>query len=106
MSNIADSGRPLKRSRVNLDLAEGKFERSSIAWWDDGNVVLQVEDTRFRVHKSILSTHSPLFRDMFSLPASAESQLETEDGCPVVTLHHDKARHWSAILEMMYDGFR
>ncbi|KDQ58376.1 hypothetical protein JAAARDRAFT_666044 [Jaapia argillacea MUCL 33604] len=36
--------------------------------YTDGSVVLQAERTLFRVHMSILSDHSRVFKDMFPLP--------------------------------------
>lgn len=42
------------------------FQTSHI--YDDGNILLDVRGTLFKVHRSILSVHSETFRDMFSLP--------------------------------------
>ena len=63
--------------------------RSSKFWFEDGNVVLQAENTQFRLHRSILSMHCPIFRDMFacSLPENGP----TVDGCPLI--------HFSETLE-------
>ncbi|EIN14657.1 hypothetical protein PUNSTDRAFT_140893 [Punctularia strigosozonata HHB-11173 SS5] len=54
-------------------------------WYLDGNVVLQAENLRFRVHKSILSKHSHVFRDLFLLATPSDAPVE--EGCPVVTIH-------------------
>jgi len=61
-----------------------KVVRSSKFWFQDGNVVLQAEHTQFRLHRSVLSMHCPIFRDMFacSLPENGP----TVDGCPLVHL--------------------
>jgi len=66
-----------------------KVVRSSKFWFQDGNVVLQAEHTQFRLHRSVLSMHCPIFRDMFacSLPENGP----TVDGCPLV--------HFSETLE-------
>ena len=37
-------------------------------WFQDGNVVLVARNIEFRVYKGILANHSPVFKDMFSLP--------------------------------------
>ncbi|PPQ79629.1 hypothetical protein CVT24_010039 [Panaeolus cyanescens] len=66
-----------------------EIEQGSV-WMEDGNVILQAENTQFRVHKSILSRASSVFRDMFSLPRSPTAIPETTalaEGCPVVHLH-------------------
>ena len=61
-----------------------KVVRSSKFWFEDGNIVLQAEHTQFRLHRSVLSTHCPTFRNMFacSLPENGS----TVDGCPLVDL--------------------
>ena len=66
-----------------------KVVRSSKFWFEDGNVVLQAEHTQFRLHRSVLSMHCPIFRDMFacSLPENGPAV----DGCPLI--------HFSETLE-------
>jgi BTB/POZ domain len=50
---------------MEADLAPLCPNRSIDCWFPDGNVVLQVESTLFRVHRSILSMHSEVFHGMF-----------------------------------------
>lgn len=59
--------------------------QSKRVWFDDGNVVLQAENVRFRVHRSILSKHSPIFANLFTFPHPVTET--TVEGCPVVHLH-------------------
>lgn len=59
--------------------------RSSI-WYNDGNIVLQAEDTLFKVHRGILAQSSFVFQDMFSLPPPPLIDAELVEGCPVVPL--------------------
>ncbi|KAJ7809059.1 hypothetical protein B0H14DRAFT_2460659 [Mycena olivaceomarginata] len=56
-------------------------------WNSDGSVVLQAENTQFRVHWSVLARHSPIFSDMQGLPQPADQP--NVDGCPVVELSDD-----------------
>jgi hypothetical protein len=77
-------------------------KRADNLWFDDGSVVLQVEMTQFRVHRSVLSTNSDIFRDMFSVPQPAE-EGEVIDGCPVVHLP-DSADDWTFVLQGLYDS--
>lgn len=46
-------------------------------WFDDGNIVLQAEQTLFKVYKGILSRESEVFKTMISLPRFA-TLLESE----------------------------
>ena len=78
-------GPPVEQNE-NDDESKPQVEvaRSSTFWFEDGNVVLQAEHTQFRLHRSVLSMHCPIFRDMFacSLPENGP----TVDGCPLVNL--------------------
>ncbi|EAU85853.1 hypothetical protein CC1G_05070 [Coprinopsis cinerea okayama7 len=111
---MAKETRSAKRKRGESTTAEAltattsepasvNIQRSQQVWYDDGNVILQVENRQFRVHKSILSKHSPVLRDMFSMP-QPDGQLKED--CPVVVLEHDLAKEWEQVLALIYDGFR
>lgn len=45
-------------------------------WKDYGNIVLAAEGKYFRVHRSILSAHSEVFKDMFACPHSNDVEKE------------------------------
>ncbi|CAE6509258.1 unnamed protein product, partial [Rhizoctonia solani] len=79
----------------------GKHERF---WLDDGNVVLVAKppsQTQFRVHQSVLSRQSPVFKELFSYPSRA--RFERIHGCPVVPLG-DTEEDIAALLSALYDG--
>lgn len=69
-----------------------------------GDIVLSTETNGvvnlFRVHKTTLSYHSPVFRDMFALPADPTAN-ETYDGVPVVRMT-DKYDELVSFLEVLY----
>nr|GAT43810.1 predicted protein [Mycena chlorophos] len=70
---MADAPAPPKRARLIPESdagADTPVGRSNKYWFNDGSVILQVESThvQFRVSKGVLAMHSPVFRDMFSLP--------------------------------------
>ncbi|KAF8208572.1 hypothetical protein K438DRAFT_1961174 [Mycena galopus ATCC 62051] len=76
---------PTKRRRTDSiqSVVEVPIVRSTEYWFDDGNIVLQAESTQFRVAKSVLSRHSSVFRDMFTLPLPADEP--TVENCPKCT---------------------
>lgn len=55
------------------------MRRCKDLWFPDGNVTLQAGHTLFKVHKSILASHSGLFATMFSLPQGPEARDGTDD---------------------------
>lgn len=78
--------------------------RSKI-WFDDGSVVIQAEKTQFRVHRSMLSRHSSVFRDMFSVPQPPGEQELVIEGCSVVHVS-ESSQDWEDLLTLMYDNLR
>lgn len=101
MSVEPDVSPVVKRQRTEADtgVSEAPPVRSTI-WLEDGNVVLQVQNTQFRVHRSMLSLHSSVFRDMFQFPQPfGEHDV---DGCPVVHLTDDPD-DFEQLLKVVYD---
>ncbi|KAJ7175364.1 hypothetical protein C8R46DRAFT_890768 [Mycena filopes] len=94
-----DNAPPAKRRRTETE-DEAPLVRSAEYWFDDGNIILQVEFTQFRLLKSQLSMHSSVFRDMFTVPLPADEP--TIEGCPVVVLSGDTAQDWAVLLAEMY----
>ncbi|KAH9853517.1 hypothetical protein C2E23DRAFT_821700 [Lenzites betulinus] len=45
-----------------------KVERHRDYFFADGNVVLQIEDIQYKLHRSVLAKHSPVFQELFTLP--------------------------------------
>ncbi|KAJ7457652.1 peptidase S8/S53 domain-containing protein [Mycena galericulata] len=94
---------PTKRRRSeDRDSTETETEvvRSTKYWFDDGNIILQVESTQFRLTKSMLAMHSSVFRDMFTLPLPIDEP--TVENCPVVILSGDSAQDWVHFLGALY----
>ncbi|EAU80889.1 hypothetical protein CC1G_03065 [Coprinopsis cinerea okayama7 len=99
------------------DLEDFRIKRSEAVWYDDGNVILQVGDTRFRVHKSILSAQSRVFRERFLEKPEAKKtkgkpgggrprRPRFVDGVEVVRLEGDSVQDWTYVLQIVYDGHR
>ncbi|KAJ7611822.1 hypothetical protein FB45DRAFT_941104, partial [Roridomyces roridus] len=73
--------------------------RHAELWFDDGSIVIQAENTQFRVHRSILAARSLIFRDMFSFPQPLDAELV--EGCPLARLH-DSAAELSVFLRAIF----
>ncbi|EIN14661.1 hypothetical protein PUNSTDRAFT_124108 [Punctularia strigosozonata HHB-11173 SS5] len=60
---------PLKRRRHSTVPLESRvepadvFRRSDEFWLDDGNILLQAEDLRFKVHRSVIMMHSSFLKN-------------------------------------------
>ncbi|KAL1691990.1 hypothetical protein GGG16DRAFT_124376 [Schizophyllum commune] len=100
MAERSADSRPGKRARTE-DANPGSIKRSEKIWFDDGNLVVQAEQTQFRVHKSVLAKHSLFFRDLKDLP-QPDTPEASVDGCPVVELQ-DEALAVSFMLFVIYD---
>ncbi|KDR79559.1 hypothetical protein GALMADRAFT_63337 [Galerina marginata CBS 339.88] len=96
-----DTARLLDPEDIIKSRDVNKLKRSSY-WFDDGNIILQAENTQFRVHRSILAQNSNVFRDMFSLPQSSDEEPSIE-GCVVVRVA-DKPHQWEYLFSILYDN--
>ncbi|KAG8941570.1 hypothetical protein FRC04_004151 [Tulasnella sp. 424] len=98
-----------KDPRATVTIGGAQYYKDSDHWYDDGNIVLLVQDTAFRLFQGILIKRSQVMKDMLGLPQppapieakeSVPNQQPTFEGVPVVTLH-DKARHFTLLLDAM-----
>ncbi|KAF7297684.1 BTB domain-containing protein [Mycena kentingensis (nom. inval.)] len=90
----------VERRREDENDALIPVKRSPEYWFDDGNIILQVESTQFRVMKSVLAMHSAVFADMFKIPTPVNETLV--DGCPVVVLVGDTAQDWLYLFSEIF----
>ena len=92
-NSMSTSDQPIpKRKRTEHSQADltprpsaAPVVRSDV-WYEDGNVVLQAENTQFKVFRGVLAEASTVFKDMFSFPQPSSSGQELVEGCPVVFL--------------------
>ena len=90
---------PKKQRYRDLDtLAPGPA--SHPYWFEDGDLVLGVEDVFFKIHSKRLGGCSGVFGDMLEAPRPMV--IESVDGCPLVRLE-DGVKDWMTTLEFMYD---
>jgi len=70
---------------------------------DDADIILRAPESKlFRVHKSILSIASSVFRDMLGVPQSpSEPTNEGQCELPIVDVH-DSAEDLEVLLRMIY----
>lgn len=80
-------------------------QRHDQLWFDDGNIVLLVDNVAFRVHRSLLGRHSTVFKDLFELSQPSTSIDEQMDGVPLVKLH-DSPHELTDLLDVIYNGAR
>lgn len=76
--------------------------RHTKLWFSDGSVILNVQRTLFKVHKTMLSTYSTVMADMFSLPEAGPANPPMIEGCPVVVMFDD-AEEFADLLSVMYE---
>ncbi|KZP23501.1 hypothetical protein FIBSPDRAFT_823475 [Athelia psychrophila] len=97
---------PAKRKRTDEETGIGPVTRSNI-WFEDGNIVLQAEQTRYKVYRGTLAQNSTVFNDMLSFPqpSGPASDREMVEGCPVVQLS-DSAKDVGFVLRALFQrGF-
>lgn len=94
-----------KRPRVeDLGSPGDRLTRTSRSelWFDDGNIVLAVGGTAFRVYKGLLSKSSTILAGMLSAPRSAFA--EKFEGCDVIRLRGDEPADVARVLELIFCG--
>jgi hypothetical protein len=62
-------------------------------WYSDGSVILEVGNTKFKLHRSILQRHSAYFSSLFQKEAA---YLEVEKGIPDVAIPVYRVRETTA----------
>jgi hypothetical protein len=92
--------RPEKRQRSDPDVEPDVQPQRSNVWLEDGNIVLEAQSVQFRVHKSVLASNSPIFRNMLQIPVPASQA--TLDNMPIVELH-DSSTDVELMLKALYD---
>ncbi|CDO74887.1 hypothetical protein BN946_scf185004.g37, partial [Trametes cinnabarina] len=95
--SIADHAASLPSDLATVSLS-GTVKRDHDLWFEDGNIVLLCRDTAFRVYRGLLTRHSVIFRDLFSIAQPSTS--ETMESCPVVHISDppDDLRHLLRVM--------
>ncbi len=96
----ASSENPRKRVKLeepDRDTDEKPFQDHPTLYIEDGNVILRTGGTLFCVHKSLLSKHSPVFRELFQRDA------ERFRGLAHYTMEETR-EDLEVLLNVIYDG--
>lgn len=80
------------RKRARTEASESSFVGNDLPrqhdkefWYTDGTVILIAGNVEFRIYKGILAEHSPVFKDMFSMPQPPLEESGSGDAsCPIV----------------------
>lgn len=87
-----------------MNVGESNTEVHNVSdgpWFEDGNLILEAGETRFRISRGVLASQSPVFREMLVFPQPAGEELV--DGCPIVRLY-DSPEDVRYFLKAIYDS--
>lgn len=100
------------RTTMSSSTAPSTREAHSSLYFPHGDIILEAKpgssnpsspSILFRVHRWLLAHHSPVFRDMFSMPyPRTEAKDDIYDGAPVVEMTDD-AQDLESLLCILYD---
>ncbi|PIL28928.1 hypothetical protein GSI_08975 [Ganoderma sinense ZZ0214-1] len=82
---------------IHVDVDEKPFVNHPTLYFDDGNVILTTGRTLFCVHRSLLSKHSPAFRELFEREHGTFRDL-------MQILMEETPEDLEALLNVIYDG--
>jgi BTB/POZ domain len=109
MSSPTDSFLSSKRPRIHKTISGDEIEtyESPDLWFDDGNIIIRTVLSRkayivYKVHKSILTSHSNVFHDLFDGPQAAfDIASERYEGLSVIDLQ-DSPSEMNDFLKALY----
>jgi hypothetical protein len=96
-----DQPGPSKKPRLTTGKRPKARKRDSDFWHLDGSVIIQVQNTMFRLHKSFLIRKSRYFADLLD----SNGETEILDKCPVYSVEEDlRADDFRNLLKALDDG--
>ena len=78
--------------------------RHPVFWFDDGSIVVRVEDYLFKVHRSLLSRHSNFFAHSQGI-TTPDLREDLALDCDYIVVDHEKgvlAQDVEVLLEHLY----
>lgn len=82
-------------------LSEGLLVKHQELWYEDGNIILSVDNTLFKVFCGVLASECTVFADM--LAVGNPDNGERIDGCPVIHLD-DSVEDFENFLRVLFKG--
>jgi hypothetical protein len=85
--------------------SDGNLTRHPVFWFDDGSVVVQVQDHLYKIHKSLLSRHSNFFAHHFLKKLSDDVSRVPPADCDHIVVDLDRrvlAEDVEILLEHLY----
>lgn len=73
-------------------------------WYDDGNTVLKVEDTHFKLYRGQLSSHSTYFAELLQEPHPLPDCYVDGDPVYVYVVNGINVKDFEALLNAMRDA--
>ncbi|KAL6297919.1 hypothetical protein BKA93DRAFT_924370 [Sparassis latifolia] len=73
-------------------------------FWHENPIVLLVQDTLFKLHRSRLEHESTYFADLFKRSSNPPVERDVMDGCPVYAVNSVSAADFSVLMEAMDGG--
>ena len=90
-----------KRKRLAHEVQTTQTPIRGQPYLDNGNVILAVEQTHFRIYYGVLCAASAVFANMHPASESPDDKMLV-DGCPVIELD-DSSEDWSYVLQNIFE---
>ncbi|KAG8817801.1 hypothetical protein FRC18_000343 [Serendipita sp. 400] len=87
-----------------IDYTSGRPRRHHNLYFEDGTLVMQVENAIFKVHRSLLAQYSTVIQNMLSVPSGQPPQDSTDEK-PLV-MSGDSVAGWELLLGLQYNSPR
>lgn len=101
---------PSKKRKLNSDASQVELTKKSDEpqtrfrsefWHDDGNIVIQIENTYFKLYRGQLSALSTLFADL--LQDDGKPVGSKMNGCPLYRVEGTTAEDFESLLTWIED---
>ena len=92
--------KPPAKWKSPADVTEPHLTKCGEPSFGNGNIIIAVERTHFRVYREVLTSLSSVFANMFTNPQPTKANMQNY-GCPVIELN-SSAEDWEIILKAYF----